>query len=188
MIEHTHSLITLKFKTEITKSSHFKFKLVTMSVYDAEFIETQLSKRTFTFSLRRLWVLIGILIGVFTVFSLFLLSLCFVSRRNRNHSRRRNPKPLTPLVSKEIQEVISTPPPNPQPHQLHLDIAKTAAAEQHSRVVAVVAFSSGESTSGGGSSGREGRSVCETTSSFGSVEAFRLGQRFRILVGGSGLR
>ncbi|MED6220344.1 hypothetical protein PIB30_044026 [Stylosanthes scabra] len=137
-----------------------------MSVYDAAFVNTQLSKRTSIFGLR-LWVLIGILVGALIVFSLFLLSLCFISRRNRH--RRRNRKPLTPLVSKEIQEII----PNPQPNELHLDIAKSAAAaaaEQHRRVVAAVAFSSGESKGGGGGGvgGGGGGSACETTSSFGS--------------------
>ncbi|XP_047342017.1 probable serine/threonine-protein kinase At1g01540 [Impatiens glandulifera] len=83
-----------------------------MSVYDAAFLNSELSKPTSIFGLK-LWVVIGIFVGTIFVLILFLLSLCITSRR------RKSPKllprqgklsgrasELTPVVSKEIQEII----------------------------------------------------------------------------------
>ncbi|KAK7292721.1 hypothetical protein RJT34_15573 [Clitoria ternatea] len=111
-----------------------------MSVYDAAFIDTQLSKRTSIFGLR-LWVVIGILVGSLIVLALFLLSLCLTSRRRRHHHHHkpRRPDP-TPVVSKEIQEIVHLP---PLP-EIHLDVLPC----------------SGES--------KGAVSMCETASSIGS--------------------
>ncbi|OIW17373.1 hypothetical protein TanjilG_22485 [Lupinus angustifolius] len=109
-----------------------------MSIYDAPFIDSQLSKRTSIFGLR-LWVVIGILLGSFIVLFLFFLSLCLTSRRHRHRHRtttKNNAKPQTiPVISKEIQEIVHVAP----RLEIHVDAAKAS-----------------------------GESVCETTSSFGS--------------------
>uniref|UniRef100_A0A1D1ZAC7 non-specific serine/threonine protein kinase n=1 Tax=Anthurium amnicola TaxID=1678845 RepID=A0A1D1ZAC7_9ARAE len=102
-----------------------------------------LSKRTFIFGLR-LWVIVGICVGASFVLLLFLISLWFVSRRNRSPSRRSHQqqqqqhhlseaahKPTIPIVTKEIQEIrvdpslssepkplaqiLQAPPPEPEP-------------------------------------------------------------------------
>ncbi|GAB4844522.1 hypothetical protein Ancab_037901 [Ancistrocladus abbreviatus] len=95
-----------------------------MSIYDAAFLNSQLSKPTSIFGLR-LWVVIGFFVGSAIVLLLFLLSLCVTSRRRHkthNHHVYRHPNPhklsaipphpqateLTPVVSKEIQEIIPT--------------------------------------------------------------------------------
>ncbi|XP_027334756.1 probable serine/threonine-protein kinase At1g01540 [Abrus precatorius] len=116
-----------------------------MSVYDAAFVDTELSKRTSIFGLR-LWVVIGILVGSLIVLSLFLLSLCLTSRRRRHHNRHNAAKLChpTPLVSKEIQEIVHLP---PLP-EIHLDVPK------------VPVLSSGES--------KGTNSACDTTSSLAS--------------------
>ncbi|KAK7389901.1 hypothetical protein VNO78_25198 [Psophocarpus tetragonolobus] len=109
-----------------------------MSVYDAAFVDTQLSKRTSILGLR-LWVVIGVLVGSIIVITLFLLSLCLTSRRRHHNKPRRAPAPTptpTPPISKEILEIVHVPPPPPPPKAL---------------------YSSGES--------RLAASVCETTSS-----------------------
>ncbi|KAI4355153.1 hypothetical protein L6164_003952 [Bauhinia variegata] len=132
-----------------------------MSVYDAAFVDTELSKKTSIFGLR-LWVVIGILVGSAIVLALFLLSLCLTSRRRR----RGDPQKLyeakdatTPVVSKEIQEIVHLPGPNQHhpapPPEIQVDIGKA----EH-RVVFSDRLSSGES--------KGTVSVCETTSSFGS--------------------
>ncbi|KAI4328828.1 hypothetical protein L6164_021154 [Bauhinia variegata] len=133
-----------------------------MSVYDAAFVDTELSKKTSIFGLR-LWVVIGILVGSAIVLTLFLLSLCLTCRRRRC---RGDPKRLhdskgatTPVVSKEIQEIVHLPGPNqhqPAPQrEIHVDIGKA----EH-LVVFSDRLSSGES--------KGTASLCETTSSFGS--------------------
>ncbi|XP_074263348.1 putative serine/threonine-protein kinase At1g01540 [Silene latifolia] len=75
-----------------------------MSLYDAAFVNSELSKPTSIFGLR-LWVVIGIFVGSTIVLLLFLLSLCLTSRR-------RKPPPsaaaITPPISKEIKEIIPT--------------------------------------------------------------------------------
>ncbi|KAE9615807.1 hypothetical protein Lal_00017302 [Lupinus albus] len=78
-----------------------------MSIYDAPFIDSHLSKPTSIFGLR-LWVVIGILLGSFIVLFLFLLSLCLTSRRHRHrNTTTTTTKPQTiPVISKEIQEIV----------------------------------------------------------------------------------
>lgn len=138
-----------------------------MSVYDAAFVDTELSKRTSIFGLR-LWVVIGILVGSVIVLTLFLLSLCLTSRRRRRggagyQKKLRDPKDAgTPVVSKEIQEIVHLPGPNqhhpaPLPPEIHVDIGKA----DHRVVVFSDRISSGESRG-------TVASACETTSSFGS--------------------
>lgn len=78
-----------------------------MSLYDAAFVNTELSKKTSIFGLR-LWVVIGIFVGAVIVIILFLLSLCVTSRRRRRPtaSGKLAPGEFTPVVSKEIQEIV----------------------------------------------------------------------------------
>ncbi|KAK6239799.1 hypothetical protein QUC31_005268 [Theobroma cacao] len=127
-----------------------------MSVYDAAFVNTELSKPTSIFGLR-LWVVIGILLGSLIVLTLFLLSLCLTARRK---SRRHQHVDPTPPISKEIQEIVHHPPAPDHHHvappvpEIQVDLGKV----EH-RVV----FSSGESR--GPTSA--GASVSETAS-FGS--------------------
>jgi hypothetical protein len=80
-----------------------------MTVYNAAFINTQLSKQTSIFGLR-LWVLIGILIGSIIVLTLFLLSLCLTARRRKNHHKTTKLNHHSPIISKEIQEITHAPP------------------------------------------------------------------------------
>ncbi|XP_059455944.1 probable serine/threonine-protein kinase At1g01540 [Corylus avellana] len=104
-----------------------------MSVYDAAFVNTELSKPTSIFGLR-LWVVIGIFVGSLIVLALFLLSLCFTSRRNRHpkHTKRT----ATPPISKEIQEIV------PAPHaEIQIEIGKL----EHRVVTVSDRYSSGES-------------------------------------------
>ncbi|XP_028770400.1 probable serine/threonine-protein kinase At1g01540 [Neltuma alba] len=126
-----------------------------MSVYDAAFVDTELSKKTSIFGLR-LWVVIGILVGSIIVLTLFLLSLCLTSRRQR---RQQNPQAnKTPVVSKEIQEIVHPPAPNQHTvPEIQVDFGKA----EHRVVVFSDRLSSGESKGGA-------TSACETTSSFGS--------------------
>ncbi|KAL7083206.1 hypothetical protein ACP275_14G147400 [Erythranthe tilingii] len=86
-----------------------------MSVYDAAFVDTELSKKTSIFGLH-LWVVIGIVLGVVIVLILFFLSLCVTASRRRSSGkgkgkRRRQSSlsggaDITPAVSKEIQEIV----------------------------------------------------------------------------------
>ncbi|GAB2271744.1 hypothetical protein Dimus_006573 [Dionaea muscipula] len=78
-----------------------------MAIYDAAFINSELSKPTSIFGLR-LWVVIGIFVGSSIVLLLFLLSLCLTSRRHRRPHKLSFTagSELTPVVSKEIQEII----------------------------------------------------------------------------------
>jgi hypothetical protein len=89
-----------------------------MSIWSEGFLNNWLSKKTSIFSLR-LWVVIGILVGAAIVLVLFLLSICFTSRRRtprrqlsssagsgsgktlKIHLRDR-----TPPVSKDIREIV----------------------------------------------------------------------------------
>ncbi|GAU28647.1 hypothetical protein TSUD_159280 [Trifolium subterraneum] len=132
-----------------------------MSIFDGAFINTQLSKHTSIFGLR-LWVVIGILIGVVIVFILFLISLCVVSRRR--HRRTGDYKITGATPAKEIQEIVHIPGPHmlrrPTPAkvpEIHVDIGR----QEHRVVVKSDRVSSGESKGTVGSG-------CETTSSFGS--------------------
>ncbi|KAK3009394.1 hypothetical protein RJ639_014657, partial [Escallonia herrerae] len=83
--------------------------LSNMSVYDAAFVNSELSKPTSIFGLR-LWVVIGIFVGAIIVLILFLLSLCITSRRrkftNRPAKISGTGNDPTPVVSKEIQEIV----------------------------------------------------------------------------------
>ena len=99
-----------------------------MSMYDAAFLNTELSKPTSIFGLR-LWVVIGILLGSLIVIALFLLSLCLTSRR-------KNRKPRADFASKEIKEIVQAP----APGEIQVDIGKV----EH-RVVFSGRVSSGES-------------------------------------------
>ncbi|KAJ7951182.1 Kinase family protein [Quillaja saponaria] len=109
-----------------------------MSVYDVAFVNTELSKRTSIFGLR-------------------------FSRRQRHRSKvQKLFKPsesLTPVVSKEIQEIVHLPTQNhhqpPPPPEIHVDTGKA----EYRVVVYSDRVSSGESRGTG--------SVCETTISFG---------------------
>ncbi|KAK7274326.1 hypothetical protein RIF29_15409 [Crotalaria pallida] len=123
-----------------------------MSIYDAAFVDTELSKKTSIFGLH-LWVVIGILVGSLIVLTLFLLSLCLTSRRHRHHHKSTSKSAATPVISKEIQEIVHAPP----PPEIHVDIGKP----DHRVVVYSDRASSGESKG-------TGVSACETTASFGS--------------------
>ncbi|KAG2725345.1 hypothetical protein I3760_01G060900 [Carya illinoinensis] len=111
-----------------------------MSVYDAAFVNTELSKPTSIFGLR-LWVVIGIFVGSLIVIALFLLSLCITSRRHR-HPKHAKPSTAanatTPPISKEIQEIVPHPAP---PAEIQIEIGKL----EHRVVVVSDRYSSGES-------------------------------------------
>ncbi|XP_077247418.1 putative serine/threonine-protein kinase At1g01540 [Tasmannia lanceolata] len=100
-----------------------------MSLYSTAFLNSQLSKPTSIFGLR-LWVVIGICVGAFIVLILFLLSLCFTSRRKKPPVRP--PKYIavdpSPVVSKEIQEIVHVADPDQRAASLpeiQVDIGKT---------------------------------------------------------------
>uniref|UniRef100_A0A5B7B5F9 non-specific serine/threonine protein kinase n=1 Tax=Davidia involucrata TaxID=16924 RepID=A0A5B7B5F9_DAVIN len=124
-----------------------------MSVYDAAFVNSELSKPTSIFGLR-LWVVIGIFVGAIIVLILFLLSLCITSRRRKSpkfHSPEKFPAgggELTPVVSKEIQEIVHDAASDHRPivphavPEIQIDIGKA----EH-RVVFSDRPSSGESRS-----------------------------------------
>ncbi|KAK9743047.1 hypothetical protein RND81_03G213300 [Saponaria officinalis] len=76
-----------------------------MTVYDASFVNSQLSKPTSIFGLR-LWVVIGIFVGSIIVLLLFLISLCITSRRPNKHPSSAAAAAATPPISKEIKEII----------------------------------------------------------------------------------
>ncbi|GLT34205.1 hypothetical protein SLA2020_087320 [Shorea laevis] len=80
-----------------------------MSEYS--FLNDQLSKRTSIFGLR-LWVVLGICVGAAIVLVLFLISLWFTSKRNKDEESNtlKSSQNLTiPNVSKEIQEIRIDP-------------------------------------------------------------------------------
>ncbi|KAG5021848.1 hypothetical protein JHK85_018190 [Glycine max] len=136
-----------------------------MSLYDAAFVDTELSKRTSIFGLR-LWVVIGILVGSLIVITLFLLSLCLTSRRrHHHHHHHKNPRPRhpsttlpTPPISKEILEIVHVPPP---PDSVHLPPPPPTKPDHPRSAATAALYSSGES--------RATASACETASSLGSV-------------------
>ncbi|KAG5009155.1 putative serine/threonine-protein kinase [Glycine max] len=135
-----------------------------MSLYDAAFVDTELSKRTSIFGLR-LWVVIGILVGSLIVITLFLLSLCLTSRRRHHHHHHKNPRPRhpsttlpTPPISKEILEIVHLPPP---PDTVHLPPPPPTKPDHPRSAATAALYSSGES--------RATASACETASSLGSV-------------------
>ncbi|KAI8023329.1 putative serine/threonine-protein kinase [Camellia lanceoleosa] len=114
-----------------------------MTVYDAAFVNSELSKPTSIFGLR-LWVVIGIFVGAIIVLILFLLSLCITSRRRKSPKLLHHHKlDLTPVVSKEIQEIVHDAAPDHRPiavPEIQIDIGKA----EH-RVVFSDRLSSGES-------------------------------------------
>ena len=158
-----------------------------MSVYDAAFVDTELSKPTSIFGLR-LWVVIGILVGSLIVLALFILSLCITSRRHR-HRRHQHTKltstvdPTTPPISKEIQEIVAHPAP---PSEIQIEIGKV----DH-RVVVV---SSGETETTASSLGNSGRMVGPEVSHLGwgrwytlrEIEAATNGLREENVIGEGG--
>lgn len=102
-----------------------------MSFFDTTFLNNELSKPTSIFGLR-LWVVIGICVGAFIVLILFVLSLFLTSRRQR--SSRHHPKLVavdpTPVVSKEIQEIVHVAAPEQRQQltampEIQIDIGKT---------------------------------------------------------------
>ncbi|XP_073140511.1 probable serine/threonine-protein kinase At1g01540 [Henckelia pumila] len=125
-----------------------------MSVYDAAIVDTELSKKTSVFGLH-LSVVIGIVIGVVIVLILFLLSLCFTAyRRCRSRKAaaaaklsRKGGGEITPVVSKEIQEIVHNAAPDKKPvfaqaiPEIHVDIGKV----EHKVVFSDRGPSSGES-------------------------------------------
>ncbi|XP_024032223.1 probable serine/threonine-protein kinase At1g01540 [Morus notabilis] len=130
-----------------------------MSVYDAAFVNSELSKPTSIFGLR-LWVVIGILVGSLIVITLFLLSICITSRHRTNGKATAktasSSKPAmaasdvhTPVISKEIQEIVH----HPREAEIQVEIGKP----DHRVVVYSDRVSSGESRgtmmSGGGVGG-----------------------------------
>ncbi|KAJ9188299.1 hypothetical protein P3X46_003669 [Hevea brasiliensis] len=126
-----------------------------MSLYDAAFLNTELSKPTSIFGLR-LWVVIGILLGSLIVLALFLLSLCLTYRRkNLKTSKRAD---TTPPISKEIQEIVHFPAENHH-HPVQVPEIQVEIGKIEHRVVFSDRPSSGES--------RGTASGCETAS-FGS--------------------
>lgn len=98
------------------------------------FLNDELSKKTTIFGLR-LWVVVGILVGAAIVILLFLISLWFISRRNRKSSPLSLPhkNSTIPTISREIQEIRVDPtrnhdadPPgsDPAPEEIHIEIGK----------------------------------------------------------------
>lgn len=74
------------------------------------FLNDEFSKRTSIFGLR-LWVVVGICVGAAIVILLFLISLWFISRRNKKSSlllAHKNSSTI-PNVSREIQEIRIDP-------------------------------------------------------------------------------
>ncbi|XP_060218553.1 probable serine/threonine-protein kinase At1g01540 isoform X2 [Lycium barbarum] len=99
-----------------------------MSIYDAVFVNNELSKTTSIFGLK-LGVVIGIFCGVVFVLILFLLSLCITASRRRNTTgkgklHRHVNGEMTPVVSKEIQEIV-----HHDPAQDHRPIVPQAVPE-----------------------------------------------------------
>lgn len=68
-------------------------------------LSNQLSQKTTLFGLK-LWVLIGMAVGIFIVLILFILSLWLVSRKKSKQPTEKLPAPTIPADSKDIQEVI----------------------------------------------------------------------------------
>ncbi|KAL3536789.1 hypothetical protein ACH5RR_000155 [Cinchona calisaya] len=140
-----------------------------MSVYDATFVNSELSKPTSIFGLR-LWVVIGIFVGAVIVLILFLLSLCITAYRRRSGgggSKLHHPgkvsgaAELTPVVSKEIQEIVHDSHPDHRPivtqalQEIQIDMGKV----EHRVVFSDRGASSGESkTTSGAETGPFGGS------------------------------
>ncbi|KAL5570648.1 hypothetical protein UlMin_027223 [Ulmus minor] len=82
-----------------------------MSVYDAAFVNSELSKPTSIFG-PWLWVVVEILVGSLIILTLFLLSICITSYHWTKHKSNLS-KPTadanTLAILKEIQEIIGKP-------------------------------------------------------------------------------
>ncbi|CAA2935008.1 probable serine threonine- kinase At1g01540 [Olea europaea subsp. europaea] len=124
-----------------------------MSVFDAAFVNGELSKKTSIFGLH-LWAVIGIVVGVVIVLILFLFSLCITaSRRRSSKYKLHRPAKLfgagehTPVVSKEIQEIVHDAAPDHRPivpqavPEIQIDMGKV----EHRVVFSDRGASSGES-------------------------------------------
>ncbi|KAL5539981.1 hypothetical protein UlMin_042535 [Ulmus minor] len=82
-----------------------------MSVYDAAFVNSELSKPILIFGLQ-LWVVIGILVGSLIILTLFLLSICITSHHRTKHKSKLSKLAAdanTPAISMEIQEIVHHP-------------------------------------------------------------------------------
>ncbi|XP_010427508.1 PREDICTED: probable serine/threonine-protein kinase At1g01540 isoform X2 [Camelina sativa] len=116
---------------------------MTMSLFNPDSINNELSKPTSIFGLK-LWVVIGILLGSLIVIALFFLSLCLTSRRRHRkprHADFASAAVASPPVSKEIQEIVPA-----QDHYHHQ--TQPVAAEIQVDIGKIehrVVFSSGES-------------------------------------------
>ncbi|KAK9056161.1 hypothetical protein SSX86_027250 [Deinandra increscens subsp. villosa] len=126
-----------------------------MSIYDKAFMNSELSKPTSIFGLR-LWVVVGIFVGVIIVLLLFLLSVCITSRRRHSHSSNKRNQTLTPAVSKEIQEIVQNEPSASVDHRMAVPEIQIDIGKSEHRVVFSDRQSSGES-----------RATSNDTASFG---------------------
>ncbi|KAL2469027.1 putative serine/threonine-protein kinase [Forsythia ovata] len=124
-----------------------------MSVYDAAFVNSELSKKTSIFGLH-LWAVIGIVVGAVIVLILFLFSLCITALRRRSSKHKlHRPAKLsgagehTPVISKEIQEIVHDAAPDHRPivtqavPEIQIDMGKV----EHRVVFSDRGASSGES-------------------------------------------
>ncbi|KAL8172469.1 hypothetical protein V2J09_024273 [Rumex salicifolius] len=149
-----------------------------MSIYNGTFLNLELSKPTSIFGLR-LWVVIGIFLGSTIVLLLFLLSLCLTSRRrSRPHKFAGGEAgdPNTPVVSKEIQEIVAAAPAASMRTANMPEIQIGLGKVEH-RVVFSDKASSGESLRSGShvTSGGFGGDMGGSTASFGGPEVSHLG-------------
>ncbi|XP_057980656.1 probable serine/threonine-protein kinase At1g01540 [Malania oleifera] len=135
-----------------------------MSMLDAAFVNSELSKPTSIFGLR-LWVVIGIFVGACMVLVLFLLSLCITSRRRRPQTLPKQSKfasvgEFATASSKDIPENVHGAAPDHRPTpQLAQEIQIDLGKAEH-RVVFTSSQASGES---------RGTSAGESASLSGSV-------------------
>nr|XP_043621080.1 probable serine/threonine-protein kinase At1g01540 [Erigeron canadensis] len=140
-----------------------------MSIYDKAFMNSELSKPTSIFGLR-LWVVVGIFVGVIIVLVLFLLSVCITSRRRRHHSKNETP-------TKEIQEIVYHHH-DPSDHRMAVPEIQIDIGKAEHRVVFSDRQSSGESRAtsgnndtasfgGGGGGGGGGNSALPQVSHLG---------------------
>ncbi|KAK6162286.1 hypothetical protein DH2020_002127 [Rehmannia glutinosa] len=139
-----------------------------MSVLDATFVNNELSKKTPIFGLH-LWVVIGIIVGAVIVLIILLISLCVTTLRRRSSGKGKLHRPAgetTPVVSKEIQEIIrdsATADQRPIVPQAVQEIQIDMGKVEHRVVFSDRGPSSGESKA---TSGAE-------TGSFGGSGSFR---------------
>lgn len=82
----------------------FKKRDICISKEMASDLNAELAKKTFVFGLK-VWVLTGILVGVFIVMILLVLSICLTSRKRSRKSNDMLPVNQIPNVSREIKEI-----------------------------------------------------------------------------------